>query len=130
MVMEMIYISGPMTGYPDYNRKSFNRAERFLRSRGYRQIFNPASAPDIKNIKEEDGILFYLARDLPILLLSCDSIALLDKWHESRGARCEAFVAASYDKKIYRVSGDASLLLVETDKAYVFSKLGISDVAM
>ncbi len=36
-----IYISGPMTGYPEYNYPAFMAAEKKLRSLGHGYIINP-----------------------------------------------------------------------------------------
>ena len=39
--MKHIYLSGPMTGYPDFNRASFHAAAAKLRDEGH-WVYNPA----------------------------------------------------------------------------------------
>ena len=37
-----VFLSGPMTGYPDWNREAFARAEEALYAAGAEWVFNPA----------------------------------------------------------------------------------------
>lgn len=39
--MTKIYISGPMTGYADFNRAEFDRIDEIYTSNGY-EVVNPA----------------------------------------------------------------------------------------
>ena len=103
-----IYISGPMTGYTNYNFKAFFDAEDFIRSLGYMAL-NPAW---------QDGYTFeeaikhakisghswgdYMREDLKMLMMA-DSILLLDGWRESRGAKLETIVAQALDMDFYRL---------------------------
>lgn len=43
--MTKIYIAGPMTGIPDYNRPAFNEYAAKLVEQGH-TVLNPATLPD------------------------------------------------------------------------------------
>lgn len=83
-----IYISGPMTGQPDFNRPAFNAKAAELRALGH-EVVNPAELPEIPGWEWVD----YLKRDIP-LLLECEGIYQLPGWVGSKGAQlefCNAF---------------------------------------
>lgn len=82
-----VYVSGPMTGLPEFNFPAFNAAEAMLREQGY-DVENPASKGIIDGWEWED----YLRLDLR-LITECDAIYLLPGWENSRGARLEVHVA-------------------------------------
>ena len=51
-----VYISGKMTGLPDFNRQAFLDAEKYIRKQGARYVYNPAiHAPKVEETKEEIG---------------------------------------------------------------------------
>lgn len=81
-----IYISGPMTGLPDFNYPAFNAEAARLRALGY-HVENPAENPP------QDSWEAYMEVCIP-QLLTCDTIALLPGWSESRGALRERQVAS------------------------------------
>lgn len=81
-----LYLSGPITGVADY-AKRFAHAARLLESHGY-TVINP--------VEGTDGTLSYaeyMRRDLA-LVLTCEGIALIDGWGQSRGATMEKSVGA------------------------------------
>lgn len=82
-----VYISGPMTGYPDYNRLAFRSAAAALSARGYDHPIDPG-AVETPDLAWAD----YLRADLK-LLLGCEAVATLPGWQESRGACLEVHVA-------------------------------------
>lgn len=84
--MRRIYISGPMTGLPGFNYAAFNAEAARLRALGY-HVENPAENPP------QDSWEAYIAVCIP-QLLTCDTIALLPGWSESRGALWERYVAS------------------------------------
>lgn len=85
--MKRIYLSGPMTGIPEHNFPLFNAETARLRGLGY-EVVNPVEVnPDTGTTWEE-----CLRRDLAELL-TCDTIALLPGWQQSRGALLEWHVA-------------------------------------
>lgn len=84
--MRRIYISGPMTGLPGFNYPAFNAEAARLRALGY-HVENPAENPP------QESWVAYIAVCIP-QLLTCDTIALLPGWSESRGALWERYVAS------------------------------------
>ncbi|ECE8819412.1 DUF4406 domain-containing protein, partial [Salmonella enterica subsp. enterica serovar Reading] len=40
-----VYIAGPMTGYENFNREAFHRAEKALKREGH-TVLNPAVLPN------------------------------------------------------------------------------------
>lgn len=90
--MPVIYLSGPMTGYPDFNFPRFNELARKLRFLGF-PVLNPADfGGDPKHSWEH-----CLARDLT-LLPHADVILLLEGWDQSNGAGLEFDTAIGLGK--------------------------------
>jgi hypothetical protein len=85
--MSKVYISGPMTGYPEYNRPAFSAAADYLRDRGYEPV-NPAEVELGPGATWEQ----YMREDLK-LLMDCEAVVLLPGWEKSRGATLEASIA-------------------------------------
>lgn len=84
--MKRLYISGPMTGLPDWNFPAFNAKAQELRERGF-QVVNPAEDKE-PDLEWSD----YLRIDLR-MLMDCDAIYMLPGWQGSKGARLEHHVA-------------------------------------
>ena len=86
---QTVYLSGPMTGLPDYNRAAFNlRAEAF-RAAGY-TVNNPAEISVTHETSKSYG--FYFKRALRQLLNS-DVLYVFGDITESKGALMELDVA-------------------------------------
>ncbi|MEB6310079.1 DUF4406 domain-containing protein [Escherichia coli] len=80
-----IYIAGPMTGYPDYNRAAFNAKASELMAEGH-IVLNPAVLPGGLCQSEYMDICLAMVR-------SADAIYLLNRWEDSVGARAEHALA-------------------------------------
>ena len=80
-----VYISGPMTGYPDFNYPAFHAAEQHLADLGHEPL-NPARHP------KQETWADYLRLDL-VDVLAADAVAVLPGWECSRGAVLEVHVA-------------------------------------
>lgn len=72
-----IYIAGPMSGLPDYNRAAFNTKATELKAQGWR-VLNPASLPIL------DYDLYWPINKA--MLDGADAIYMLDGWQHSNGA--------------------------------------------
>jgi len=88
-----VYISGPMTGIKDFNFPAFNKVADKLRAEGY-EVLNPAD-----HGAGEDWE-YYMKKDVK-MVADCDMIVVLDKWHQSRGARIEVFLASRLSIPVY-----------------------------
>jgi hypothetical protein len=98
-----IYISGPITGKKDFNRKAFERAkDQILKDCGLLpgiKIINPLQIGDwvdkhfreIK-IKTPPAWADYMRADIKALM-DCSHVFFLDGWQKSRGATVEHFIA-------------------------------------
>lgn len=86
-----IYLCGPMTGLPDYNYPAFNAEAARLRALGY-DIENPAGNEHPANQTWPGYMRAALAQ-----MLTCDAIALLPGWTESKGAVIERQLAMDVD---------------------------------
>lgn len=90
--MKTIYISGPMTGYDDFNYPAFNAAEERLKVRGY-IVINPA-----RN-QAQDTWHDYLRLDIK-QMMDCDAIYMLYGYYKSRGSMLELLIAKTLDFEI------------------------------
>lgn len=78
--MKVIYISGPITGVPDYQTK-FDKVEKQLTEAGF-TVLNPSKLPS--GLTNEQ----YMRIDLA-MIDAADAVVLLPKWNTSRGSRFE-----------------------------------------
>lgn len=83
--MELVYISGPITGNENYQRQ-FAEADLLLRSKGY-DVFNPAALNHADWTYND-----YMKYDIRCLL-DCDRIYMLKGWETSKGSRLEKRIA-------------------------------------
>ena len=83
-----VYISGPMTGYPDWNFPALHQRADELKEAGYDPI-NPAENFDGQTDLPRE---VYMKEDIG-QLIGCDCITFLPGWQSSRGAALEALVA-------------------------------------
>jgi hypothetical protein len=90
-----IYLSGPMTGLPDYNRPAFNKVAEELRAKG-KSVFNPADIGPKENIMPR---AWYMRKDLEGLMKS-DSVYVLPGWDTSEGAKLEVAIAKELELPI------------------------------
>lgn len=95
-MMMNIYISGRMTGLPNYNYPAFHAAEAALRKLGHNPI-NPARVNFPAEISYEE----MMEIDLAIIATTADAILLLDQWYLSTGAKREYRLAIKLGLVIY-----------------------------
>jgi hypothetical protein len=88
-----LYLSGPMSGIPELNFPAFNAAAAQLRVDGY-EVINPAEITTDHGARWEDCLRLDIAQ-----LVTCEAIALLPGWENSRGARLEEHIASELGMK-------------------------------
>ncbi len=95
-----IYLSGPMTGIPLYNKPEFKRQAEALRECGL-NVLNPGAldSADPDRMEWHD----YLIRDLIALLQHCRGVIVMSGWHNSKGAILECLTAAFLGFPIYHL---------------------------
>lgn len=92
--MKRIYLSGPMTGRPEFNFPAFHAAADVLRSKGL-SVTNPAE------IKPEGEPSWSACMRADIkAMLDCCTVALLPGWEDSKGANIEARLAIQLGMRV------------------------------
>ena len=100
-----IYISGPMTGIPEFNYPAFEAAETLLREMGH----EPMSPHRIKEIDPnwndewtwDDYMVAAIA-----MMVDCEAICMLKGWSGSQGARIELKGARNLKLKLFQLRDD------------------------
>jgi len=87
----VIYLSGPMKGYPDSNYPLFRNVAARLRAGGNR-VYNPAEFPH-KGSQETFPLRQAFAAYSSFICLEADTIVLLPGWEKSKGVSAEKALA-------------------------------------
>jgi nucleoside 2-deoxyribosyltransferase len=100
MTRRVHYLSGPMTGYEQYNYPAFDRVAKHLRSLGY-EIRSPHECePETDSVSEEQLWENMMVKCMK-MMEECSAIILMQGWPHSRGARRELEYAIRYDFQIF-----------------------------
>lgn len=94
--MSRIYISGPITGNPEFQTQ-FERAFLYLTGKGYTPV-NPAMSMHL--LPADATYEEYMNIDLELLGM-CNAIYMLNGWEKSKGACIELGYAMGTDKFIF-----------------------------
>lgn len=100
------YISGPMTGLPNFNKRSFEEAAQALREAGwfvYSPVENDAEVGiELDGCKGTEPFDFKKAMQRDLWQV-CDSnaVIVLPGWEHSKGAKIEVFVAHEVEVPVY-----------------------------
>lgn len=94
--MAKIYIAGPMSGLPNFNRDAFHREAERLQTLGHVAL-NPAILPD--GLKQHE----YMAICIEMVKMA-DQLVMLPGWERSAGARAEHALAAKLGKPVILTS--------------------------
>jgi hypothetical protein len=89
-----VYISGPMTGIPEFNRPAFIKAKCKLIALGY-DVISPVDVGDElaeRMAPTKPNWTDYMRDDIRALV-ECEAIYLLDGWDKSKGATAEKRIA-------------------------------------
>ena len=99
MEIRRLYLSGGMTGIPGKNFRAFREGSHALREKGY-SVVNPwelDNADKVSTTYEE-----YMRRDIKALM-TCDGIATLKGWRNSKGASLEVYLAKFLKMPVHTV---------------------------
>ena len=119
-----VYLCGPMTGIPQFNIPTFDKAAQDLRARGY-EVVSPAELDDPVTrrvaLESADGAPGsgstngqtwgdFLARDVKLIAdEGIEALVVLPDWQRSRGGRLETFIARLCDLPLLRYGPDDPL---------------------
>lgn len=94
---DCVYISGPMSNLPDYNRPAFHLMERIIKQTGCR-VLSPARYPD--KATELMSYQDHMRRDIKMV---CESniMIVMNGWEVSKGVEVELAVAKSIGISIF-----------------------------
>ena len=95
MTGKNLYLSGPMTGYPEFNYPLFHAKAASLREQGW-GVYNPAEWPYLE--KGPKASFYEYAR--VICSEDCHAIYLLPGWRNSTGAMAEYHLAKAVGLEI------------------------------
>lgn len=87
-----IYLAGPMSGLPNFNRDKFNVIDEIITEKGH-TVLNPAKLPD--GLTEPAYMMIGVT-----MLQCCDCIFMLPNWEGSRGAVAEHALAQKIGLKV------------------------------
>ena len=100
-----VFLSGPMTGLPHWNRKAFMRADKLIKTFDAAYIYNPA-----KHIKELEGFSHGMCMRVSLQNLCSlknplvyDVLVSLPGWENSVGARIEREVAKACGMEVCNI---------------------------
>lgn len=82
-----LYISGPMTGLPEFNYPAFHEAKAKLGAAGY-EVISPADLP----LRDDWEWIDYMMLNIDSVF-AAEGITSLRDWEKSRGARIEHKIA-------------------------------------
>jgi len=94
------YLSGPMSGIPEYNYPAFEEAARILRQTGLR-IESPHENPVPPQQMSEADLWTHMMELCIDQMERCGGIILLKGWPQSRGSRQELQIAMQKDWPVW-----------------------------
>lgn len=89
---KIVYIAGPMSGLPEYNRPAFNTEALHQQQKGH-VVLNPATLPD--GLTQQQ----YMQICCPMVMMA-DEVIMLPAWINSQGATAEFNLAMKCGKVI------------------------------
>lgn len=92
-----VYISGPMTGYDDFNYPAFEEAVRLVKRLGHIPV-----SPHTQEVEEGKAWESYMRTDIA-WMMECDIVVVLPGWEDSRGAQLETYIAKQLGMPVYEI---------------------------
>lgn len=113
-----VYLSGLMSGLPNFNIPTFNAAAHALRQIGY-TVFNPAENKiDTSGMSEAEAWRAYMQVDIKALV-ECNAIVMLPGWPESRGATLERNIAIGLSMPVMTLTDAVLQAPTHVESAYL-----------
>ena len=97
-----LYISGPMTGLPEFNYPAFRAAANDLTRVGY-DVLNPVDAEEHNPTPGEPQSWDWYMRHALRMVLDAEGVATLPGWTKSRGAALEVHIACALNLPVESV---------------------------
>jgi len=92
MLKGPIYVAGPMSHYPDYNKPAFEDACMRLRACGFKVLSPHENGQPGPEVDPDSVWIYYMRLDLH-MVAEANLVAVLDGWECSRGAKIEVQIA-------------------------------------
>ena len=102
-----IYVSGPMSGKPEFNKAAFEEAATVLKQLGHHPV-TPFDLDVVEPVKFHDWTE-NMKRDIKYLP-SFDAVLLMDDWDESKGATIEAGIAQVLSIPLFKFDDEGFLM--------------------
>ena len=103
---EIAYVSGPMSGIPDFNRPAFEAAREYLEARDFIVIVpgdgEEYSVTEVAEWKASSANrAIWMKRDFLSIIDVATCVVALEGWWESPGARAEVLVAQTIGLPVF-----------------------------
>ena len=113
----LFYLSGPMSGIPEYNYPAFHQAKEFLLSQGYKvrsphdidSFLDSGEKAAAEKMDEREKWAFYMRHAIR-MQLDCTSWVGLPGWTHSTGARREFDIALDLKQETFLFDPRADVL--------------------
>jgi hypothetical protein len=93
-----IYLSGPMRGLPDLNRKAFTEAAMVLGYGGH-EVWDPTD--EDQEGTQTSTFDYCIRRDVRLIMEKCNAMVVLPGWSKSQGATLEVLLALALNYPVY-----------------------------
>jgi hypothetical protein len=103
---KIVYLAGPMTGFPEFNYPAFHEAARRLREVGL-AVINPAE----NGLPSDAPWEQHMRKNIADLMMA-EAVVVLPGWQNSRGARLETEIA-----------GRLAMPVIELDHAVIVGRM-------
>lgn len=107
-----LYLSGPMSGLPEFNHPAFKAAAAKLRAAGYQVV-----CPTENGLPPDAPWDQHMRADIAAMVAQCNAIALLPGCQDSKGARLELDIAVGLNFRASTVEGwlESARLIAEAE---------------
>ncbi len=94
----IVYISGPISDIPNWNREAFETVSKKVVDLGHETV-NPHDL--FKDLDTEGYTWHQFMPPCIKALVDCDAVLTLPSWEFSRGAKLEVDIARALDKPVF-----------------------------